>query len=336
MKILAFILSIVVATALLMGGVFLIIAVAPQHSNTGYVLASTISLTLFIYGPLLLGSLTAYWDVRNSPESRRIYSVWFWITIAVEALSAIALIVFVVLAGAPVGIAALIIIVGAALTLIAPVIGRALLRYDHKRRPDDGSLSDWTPITRAEINRKVRAVAITFTISLFFGLVGFVALGQLSGHRLAKIDVELLYAFSFASIAAAVACLIVTFPLNSRLRENVSRDLGVLRKIGRVVLRGRSVDLSPEDQVAAAKYAVVVSVTLPFQFANVALLFLGIGIQRIEDAVSGRSTDIFSIVLIAAYVVIVVGFAPLYILRIRRARRYASDHADLLPTTVPR
>jgi hypothetical protein len=330
-KILAFILSIIVATALLMGGAFLLILTTPGHEDTGFILAATLSLTVFVYGPLTIGSLTAYWDVRNSPESRRYYSLWFWITLGLEVLAAITLITFSLLASSPIWAAILIIVVGAALTTISPVIGRALLRYDRKRRPEDTAA--WTPITRAEIAKKVRAVGITFLATLLISVIGLTVLGSVIDHKFPAGEV-LSFAAQFAFIAGAMACIIVTIPLNRRVRESVTRDIGLVRKIGRVVLRGKSAQLTPDEEVAAAKYSVVMPITLSFALGYITLLYVGIGIGEVRSLSDAYNTGLDPY-FIGIYIVLLLVLFPVYILRIRRARRYAREHADLLPTGNP-
>ncbi|MEB0307422.1 hypothetical protein QN345_19205, partial [Cryobacterium sp. 10I1] len=113
-------------------------------------------------------------------------------------------------------------------------------------------------------------------------------------------------------------------------RESVSRDLGRLRKMGKVVLRGKQLELDHDEQVAAAKYAVLISMVFPFQLAYITLLYIGLGIQQVQSLVLGTGSD-FSIGLIIALIVVLLAFFPLFGRRIYRARKYARDHAELLP-----
>jgi hypothetical protein len=334
-KILAFILSIIVATALLMGALFLIIFTAPRHLGTGLGLVAGIAPAIFIYAPLTLGSLTTYWDVRNSPASRRYYARWLWVTVGLEVLAAIALVVFAVVAPAPIWVALLVIGVGIVLTIIAPVIGRALLRYDRKRRPDADADASWTPITRTEIAKKVRAVGITFLVAFIIAGVGFVVLDATTSKSGIDAGDDVVYTLNLALIAAGFACVVVTLPLNRRLRESVTRDVGLLRKVSKVVLRGKQVDLTADEQKAAAKYAVVMPVILTFTLAYIALLYLGLALVQVRQLVSGEDLSGSGPIFLGLYAVVLVVFFPLYIVRIRRARRYAHDHADLLPTGNP-
>lgn len=97
------------------------------------------------------------------------------------------------------------------------------------------------------------------------------------------------------------------------------------------MLRGKQLELDHDEQVAAAKYAVLISITFPFQLAYITLLYAGLGIQQVQSLVSGIGSE-FSIGLLVALIVVWLVFFPLFGRRIYRARKYARDHADLLPT----
>lgn len=71
MRIVAFILSIVLTSALLLGGVFLI--ALHLGDDPAWILVTSIAVTILVYGPLTVGSFRAYWDVRGSDSSRRYY-----------------------------------------------------------------------------------------------------------------------------------------------------------------------------------------------------------------------------------------------------------------------
>ncbi|WP_206751438.1 hypothetical protein, partial [Cryobacterium sp. MDB2-10] len=83
MKVLAYILSVLVATGLIIGGTFLILVQAPTDSS-GLLLLAIGALCVFIYGPLILGSITSYWDVKKTGESRRYFRWWFGIVLGLS------------------------------------------------------------------------------------------------------------------------------------------------------------------------------------------------------------------------------------------------------------
>lgn len=325
MKVLAFILSLVTATALMLGGTVLIVTQSPRHS-IGLQLLAVLALTVMIGGPLTLGSLTSYWNVTRTEESHSFYKRWLWVVIGLEFLGAIAIIVFAVIVQSPVWLPALFITGGTALTGISLLMGRFLLRHDeaHPQPPS------WAPITRNEIRRKIAIVAITFVVVLAIAIVVLGVLGIGSNDAAAQIGVQLLYALAFALLAAGFACVIVSLPLNRRLRDAVDRDLGTIRKVAKVVLSNKKLDLDQSEQVAAAKYAAIIPTTLAFMLSYLILLYLGLGIQQVQYLISGQ-VDAFTIGFSAFLVAALVIFIPIFAVRIQRARNYARNHAELLP-----
>lgn len=325
MKVLAFIFSLVIATGLMLGGTVLIFVLSPRQS-TGLQLLAMFALTVMIYGPLTLGALTSSWNVTRTEGSKRFYKRWLWVVTGLEFLGAIAIIAYVVAAQLPAWIAVLFIAGGIGLTGVSVLIGRFLLRHDeaHPQPPR------WAPITRKEIRRKIAIVAVTFVVIFAVALVvlGVLIAGINDGGP--RRGVQPLFALEFALLAAGFACVIVSLPLSRRLRDAVGRDLGTIRKVAKVVLSNKRLDLDQGEQIAAAKYAAVIPTTLSFMLAYLILLYLGIGIQQVQQFVSGHG-DAFLVGFSAFLVVALAIFIPVYAVRIRRARIYARNHADLLP-----
>lgn len=70
----------------------------------------------------------------------------------------------------------------------------------------------------------------------------------------------------------------------------------------------------------------MISVTLSFQLAFIVLLYAGLFLQQVNVLRSGTA-DTLSITIIVFLAVILVVLLPLQFVRIRRARRYARNHA---------
>jgi len=186
---------------------------------------------------------------------------------------------------------------------------------------------DWFPITQAQIVRKVATVAVTFGVFLVVGVTAIVITFITSGKP-SDVGSGIALGAALAFIAGGCACLFVSLPLNRLLRESTDRNPTLLRKISKVVLRGKTVDLNHGERIAAAKYAHIVTITLPFQLAYVAMLYAGLAINQVQQL----STDmgLFSIVFLIGLVVVLIWFFPLTIFRIRRAHRYALANDGLL------
>lgn len=334
MKILAFILSVFVSTLLVLGGTTLIV-IESLHHPVWIQLLGIFALSVLVYGPLMLGSLTAYWNTGKSTESRRYFRRILLIVFCVEAAAAIAIVAFSLLAAAPVWVPALFIVGGAALTAVSLPVGRLVLRHEESRPQPDS----WTPISRREVLRKVVAVAITFVVTFVVAMLAIVLiiaaiLGRGSDRAVSSLGTEALFAVEFACFAAGFVCVLATIPLNRRLRDAVGRDLGTIRKVSKVVLRKKDLHLDQDEQVAAAKLSAIVPTTMTFMFSYLILLYAGLGIQQgvsIASGIGGPLNVFISIFL----VVVVVVFAPVYAVRIRRAREYARVHSDLLPDADP-
>jgi hypothetical protein len=321
MRILVFVLSVVVASALEVGAITLIVLTAPSHAH-GLIGLPSGAVGLIVYGSILLGSLRAYWDVGSSSGGRKLFRRWLIVVGSAEAAGVVITVVYVVMVSAPWWLPVALLVGAVLLTVAATAVGRALFAQEQVHRPIDPS---WNPITAPVIARKRRAIAITFVAALVLGLALFVIFGRGSVHSLPLLTAVAEFAF----FAAAIAGIVVTIPLSRQLRDALGRDLGMVRTVSKVVIRKKSIELSEAEQVAAVKYAVIVPTSLSFTLASLALLYTGVAIQQIGQL---RYGDPISVLLLVLLVVILLVAFPLQIVQIRRARRYARDHADKLPS----
>ena len=325
MRIAAFVGTIIVATLVNVGGIALLLLASPPHIES-LIWLPIVSLMVFVYGPLLIGSVTAYWDVRASPDAWRYFRWWFVVVYGLQVLGAAAIVVFAVLAAAPAWLPLAYIVVAVLLNLLALRVGRALRRREESRRPADAT---WRPITRESIVRRILIVAATFMVVLIVGGVGFSVLFSFVAVHHRGIGTALAFAVEFAFLGAAFACIAVSLRLNRMVREQVSRDVGRLRKVAKVVLRGKRIPLDPDEELAAARYAVVIGVTLPFTLAYITLIYVGMAIQEIGQ-LGSEPGDPFPKVFLGFLIVALVVLLPLSVIRIRRAHTYARSHAALL------
>jgi hypothetical protein len=324
-KVLAFILALVLGTALQLGGTFLIIEASPRHSDGAVILAAS-SLVVLIFGPLVLGSVSAQWDVRASEGGRTYFRRAIWVVLGLEVLAAIAVVLYAVIVRAAAWLPVMFIAGGALITVLALVAGRLLRRYEETHpRPEPA----WEPISRREIRKKILIVAVTFVAALVVGLVVFGVLLNNESHRSSETATQISYAFQFAAIGAAMANIIVAIPLNRRVRDIVGRDLGVVRTVAKAVLSKKKVELGPSEEVAAARYATIVPTILGFMLGYFTLLFIGLIIQQVRFMFEPRIAA-FGVGFTVFLVAVLIFAYPYYVVRIRRARRYARDHPALL------
>jgi hypothetical protein len=324
-KVFVYVASMVVATALLLGGAILIGVQSPPGS-IGLPMTAIFALAVMIYGPLLLGSLTSYWNVTNTAGSRNFYRRWLWVVIGLQFLGAIAIIVFAVILHSPWWLPCLFIAGGAVLTVFALFVGRFLLRHEeaHPRQ------LSWVPVTRHEVRKKVAAVCITYFAVFALTAAALTVVRASFDDPDFGIAEQLLVALGFAFMGASAACVIVSLSLNRSLRDAVGRDLGTIRKISKVVLGKKKFVLDQGEEVAAAKYAAVAPTVLAFMLSYFILLVLGLGTIQVLRLTSGQ-VDPWTIGYIAVLGVALIISVPISAVRIRRVRDYARAHEGLLP-----
>ncbi|KQS18012.1 hypothetical protein [Frigoribacterium sp. Leaf186] len=322
MRIAAFIVAVVVTSALALGGTFLVVFAAPPRVDWTLFLA-TVSVVALVFGPLTLGSLTASWDLGGDDARRRLRRRWFTTIGLVELAGIVAIVAYAVVNGSPSWVPIVFVAGGVVLTVAALVTGPAIRRRDSGARHE---ASAWVPVTRREIVRKVVTVAVVFASTLVVGLVAAVTVFTTVDDLRGATAEGVVLAVALALFAGGVACIVVTLPLNRLLREGTGDDPVLMRKAGKVVLRRKELDLDPHEQTIAARYAQIMAVTLPFQLAYFVMLYLGLGIQQVRSLTD--RADPFAPFLLALLVVVLVVVLPLTLVRLARARRYAREHAS--------
>ncbi|BDZ48718.1 hypothetical protein GCM10025867_09590 [Frondihabitans sucicola] len=326
MRIAAFIVTILLATGLLMGGVTLLV-LQSDLQDPGWIFVQSLAMIPFVYGPLTVGSFRASWDVAGSLESGRYFRRIVLVVLGLEAIAAVCTVACAIVTSSGPLIPVVFIGTGAVLTVIALLVGPIVYRYDRAHpRPHQ----EWVAIEPTQVRRKIVVVAITFVGVLALGLIGLGVVNDFAPRSL-SLSQLLLFALSFACIMAGAVAIFSTLRWNRRLRDVTDRDPSRLRRIAKVVIRKKPIDLEPEDLTAAARYAAVISITMSFQLAYLVLLYAGILLQQINTLREGFG-DSFSIIIIVFLVAILAVIFPLQVVRIGRARRYVREHtADLDP-----
>ena len=321
MRILAFILSIVIATGLCVGAAFLL-ATQSRNDDSLSIFTAAPAMMIFVFGPLTVGSFRAYWDVTGSQDSRRYYGRILLVVIGLEVLAAIALVVSAALTSAGPFIPVVFVGAGVILTTVALLLGPVLYRLDLAH---PASTPRWVAIEKAEITKRIAASAISFLGVLIVGIIVLGIVGALAPNAV-SVTQTLLLALSLAFIVSGAVCVFPTLGWNRLLRDLIDRDPARLRQVARVVIRNKHVDLDEQDLEAAARYAAMLSVTMPFQLGSIVLLYVGIALQQI-NALQNPATANFSVWIIVLLIVALAFLLPLQVVHIRRVRRYARDHA---------
>ncbi|WP_336696729.1 hypothetical protein [Curtobacterium sp. USHLN213] len=286
-RVLLYIATIVVATALSLGG-GLLVALELGSAAHGWLVAAAVCTPLVVMGPVLVGALAGYYDHRSSPESQRSL---FRVSAVVAAVDVVAAVVFVLTAlsaQAPLWVPVLLVIGAGLLLAVARPLG-ALFRRTEAPISD---LSDDVPGVGL-VRRAIRSIATTFVIAAVVCTIGVTLLAAFSDRGGALLQVVLLG--------------------------------GQLTFTAKVVLRGKELPLDEADRAGAVRYARIVPLALQFQLVFTGLLYVAIAFQFVSSAVRG-DLGLLPVVFLVAMVVVLAWAIPLSVRRIGRARRYAEQH----------
>lgn len=317
-RVLLYIATIVVATALSLGG-GLLVALELGSAAHGWLVAAAVCTPLVVMGPVLVGALAGYYDHRSSPESQRSL---FRVSAVVAAVDVVAAVVFVLAAlsaQAPLWVPVLLVVGAGVLLAVARPLG-ALFRGTEAPTSD---LSDDVPGVGL-VRRAIRSIATTFVIAAVVCTIGVTLFAAFSDRGGALLQVVLLGG-QLTFTATAMAAIVVALPLNRALRDSGGRDLGRLQRYAKVVLRGKELPLDEADRAGAVRYARIVPLALQFQLVFTGLLYIAIAFQFVSSAVRG-DLGLLPVVFLVAMVVVLAWAIPLSIRRIGRARRYAEQH----------
>jgi hypothetical protein len=326
MRTVLFVVTVILASLLSFGAALL--AVVSFHGlPDGLRVAVTVAGSFAVTGPLLLGSLAGYWDLRRARESRRPIRRWVVGVVAVQVISAVLVVIAAVVTGSPLWVPIVLVGGSAVLLALAVPIGSAFRRNERPAPPG----ATWVAVPPEEVSRAVRAVVITF-VATAVGSVTLVVVLGLSDPRDGDGIVELLViALQLTFTGTGLAAAIASRKFSMALRDLAGRDLDRVRRLSRVVLRGKDEILDQSDGRAAARYAATAPLALGFQVLYIVMLYIGIGTslsrQLFERGSFGPGLPGAFLVLMVGVLVVVV---PMTVRRIGRARAYAAAHADLL------
>ncbi|PJJ72802.1 hypothetical protein CLV46_2379 [Diaminobutyricimonas aerilata] len=330
MRVVAYVLTVLLVTAVMVGETVLLLLTS-THREPGTTGIAGAGLGVMVYGPLMLGSVAAWWRMRDASDAGRYYRLWLIWTAVASAVGAALVVVGGVLSGTAPWAVAIVIATGVVLLAVAVPLGDRVRRSaDRHREP---SAEHWTPTGPGAVVRVVRITAITFAAVLLVGVVGAAVLA-------ATVDPDLfgdtvLLAVPLAFFGAGLACALAGLRVSKNLREAAAGDIGTLRKLMRVVLRGKPESLDDTEQVAAARYAAGIPIALGIQLAFLGLLYAGLVIQQVITLLGSDGGSPMQLAILVLLVLMLAVVVPLTVVRIRRARRYAREHADLLqPETV--
>jgi hypothetical protein len=317
---LAVVVAAFVVTASQVGGVVLLVLLAPDGGVAAVLLGAS-GLALLTIAPIALGAVLAARDLPTSEEDQRSSRRLLWWALGAQAGGAALVLLSAGLGDPPAWIPASFVALGAALTVVALVAGPSV--GEHVRR--DAVPVAWRAVAHGEVRRGIRTVTLAFVLTFVPASVGFSFIPVDDGSWA---DL-LLIAAGLAFLAASLACTALSFRLMKQAAAVIGRDQARARRIGKAVFSRRPLELSPDDERVAARWASVSAVSVPVQFAQTAMLFAGLVCVQLPQAF-GEDGWVFSRLLVVAMVVILLSFVPFLVSRATRARRFAGARTHLL------
>jgi hypothetical protein len=332
MRVLAYLVTIVVTTALTLGA-GLLVALYLREAPDGLLIAASAAAPILVIGPLLVASWAAYFDDRTPSGHSRWLRNAFLIVAAVVAAAAIVVVIASVSARAPLWVPA--VLVGGCAVLLA--LARPLGDRFRRTEVPMVDVRDQVVPGRDVIRRKVTKIGATFVVAAVVTAVGVTVLNAFGGSRPHEAVIGLLLAGQLTFLATAFAAIIVALPFSRLLRDAGGRDIDRLRRYAKLVLRGKGSPVAADEQPAVVRYAEVLQLVLQFNLAYVTLLYVSIAFQFISGILRG-SLVVFSAVFLVLIVGVLVWLLPRTIGRIGRARRYVEEHrspvGDRQPETL--
>lgn len=314
MRVLVFVVGIVVVAALSAGGGILIALNTPRGQNSAWL--SGIAVSLYLVAPLVLGSLSAFWDTTASPEARRGYRRGLIAAAGVQVLATIIMCAFTAVTGAPWWLTVLFTAVGVAAMAAAVKLGPFVRRFERAR---PASSAPWI-YGRGEFRRDLRNILATIGITL---VVSAAVMGILLA-MLAPDEFGLLFRWAplFAVMGGGIACVVVMMRLNRRVRDLVDGDLGRANRIGKVVVCGKAIPLTAEEAELAVPFASLSWVAQAYQAAWFVALIPVLALMQVFSFVDDPS-DPWPLWFAAFFIVLLIAVLPVTVIQLRRTRSYA-------------
>jgi|GEM_PF-3654888 len=327
MRVLAFLATIVVTTALMLGA-GLLVALYLRGGPDGLLIAAAVASPFLVVGPLFVGSWAASFDHRTPPGGSRYLRRASIVVLALAAAAAVVVVVASLSAAAPLWVPLVLVGGSAVLFVVARPIGNRLRRL----QPPVVELRDQVVPGPDVVRRKVVAVGITFVVAAVVSGAAVAVLNVLLPSRPHEALIVVLLGGQLTFLATAFAAVIVALPFSRLLRDAGGRDVDRLQRWAKVVLRGKDLPIDETELPGAVRYAQVVQLVLQFNTAYVTLLYVSIAFQFVSGMLRGTLV-VFSAVFLGLMVVLLVWLLPRTVVRIRRARRFVEEHPSADPAS---
>ena len=185
----------------------------------------------------------------------------------------------------------------------------------------------WTEAAPAIFARKFALVGAVLGAGLAISVVVF-AWFSATGPPAGAFETLLLH-LQVLFLLAAFTAILSASSVGPSLLNAAGNSRQRLKRINKVVLRGKDVALDEEEQIQAVRVASVIPVSVPLQTYGLGFLLTSSVAVFVRQALLGQG-DFFGVFFLIVLAIIVVILVPNMTRRLRRARRYANQHAGLL------
>lgn len=322
-----FALTIIVSTMILIGAgmaAFALVRTVSDVPDALVYLAPASLLVLASVPILVFGALANTTIDPDLPGGRAFYQRLAILSGSLWVGGIVAFIVFVVLSGAAAWIAVVVLASAVALGAAAVLLGNRI----RTRAAAGPTGPEWKPRSEEERMRLRRRTTAAFLGGTAVGGVGALAIGLFVPES------TFAEAMSAGALALALGCLAATivvasamWKMNAYLRSAIGTDHGALKKLARVIVRGRDEPIDDELRPQAARYAAYLRDFLPLQFVQQFFL-LGLVILNQASALIRDPDQIFPLVLVIACAALLVVIAPILLRQYRNVLRYLAVHAS--------
>jgi hypothetical protein len=320
MRIIAFILSVAV-------GLVALVAVTDAVPDLGLTGASTVPFLVALVALWAVGlfsGVVSAGSMRDpaTDDGRRASRVFVAVAGAVSLAGTLVLMVPAVSGGVPIGVATVALAASAAYIAGNALVGRFLRGRADRRRVGPFPIP---PLEPDYSRRRAYSTVLVASSVLVVGVLFAVAAGRPTVDTAPSTAETVAMAVAFAAITATVLCAFPTVTLSGRVRDLSGTDVARLKRIRRVVLGGKPIDLTDEEREIAARYAPYAAQSQRWSLAQSLTLFLGLLV--INEPSTDRPLQLLIWILLPVTAAIA---APLGLRAAARADRYALEHQDEL------
>lgn len=276
--------------------------------------------TALLIGPLVLGSLWAFWDRGDSPDGPKLFRRATIVVTIVSVIGAGVLVVLAALGKLDAWLALAVIGASALLLLASRPYGRALRRRESSLRRDSRGLDEGAD---AYDGASLRITALSFSVALVVVAVAVTAGAVLTSADPGEVADLLLAVASFPLLAAMGSTIIRALPIGRGVRDAFGGDAGRARRVGRAVLRRRGETLDEPDRLAGAVWVRRFLRYQRYMLAWLTLLYSALILQQVAGVIRGGDFAGVSVAVLVLLAVVIAVIVPVLVRQRRRARAWA-------------